>query len=222
MLEVELQIRLRDFDLALMFRTAARSLALFGPSGCGKTTTLLALAGLRQPDAGRIVIDGRVLFDAAARINTAPAARRLGVVFQDGRLFPHLDVRANLVYGRRRDGGPDFDTVVELLGLGGLLRRATPSLSGGEVRRVAVGRALLSNPVALLLDEPLVGLHREARCQVLAYLVQLQRELRLPTVLVSHQPDEVVALAEDVVRLDDGRVCEQLDAVAFSARFTTR
>jgi len=220
MLELELELTLRDFDLAIAFRTGARSLALFGPSGCGKSTTLLALAGLRRPHAGRIVLDGRVLFDAAAHVDVAPATRRLGVVFQEGRLFPHLDVRANLAYGCHRDGaGPNFDTVVELLGLGGLLRRATLSLSGGEARRVAVGRALLSNPVALLLDEPLVGLHREARAQVLAYLVQLQRELHLPTVLVSHQPDEVIALAEDVVRLDDGRVVEQIDAAGFGKRF---
>jgi molybdate transport system ATP-binding protein len=139
------------------------------------------------------------------------------------RLFPHLSVRDNVLYGQRARGGSGgiaFDTAVQLLGLDRLLARRPHSLSGGEARRVAVGRALLSDPTALLLDEPLTGLHREARAQVLDYLWRLRAELDLPIVLVSHQPDEVAALAEEVLRLDDGRLVERLDRPAFAARYS--
>ena len=224
MLEFDVQWTRQDFELALKFRSEARALALFGPSGCGKTTSLLAIAGLRRPQAGRIVLDGRVLFDSTAGVDVPAMARHLGVVFQDGRLFPHLSVRDNLLYGRRAQNaahGIAFDTAVQLLELDKLLARRPQHLSGGEARRVAVGRALLCDPVALLLDEPLTGLHREARAQVLDYLRRLRGELDLPIVLVSHQPDEVAALAKEVVRLDDGRLAEQLDVSAFAARYAT-
>ncbi|MBN8741188.1 MAG: hypothetical protein BGP24_08280 [Lysobacterales bacterium 69-70] len=213
MIELDVRWKPRDFDLAVAFTSPARNLALFGPSGCGKTSLLLAVAGLRRPDAGRIRLHGELLFDSAAGINLAAARRGLGLVFQDGRLFPHLRVRDNLLYGQygKSSTAPALGLadVVELLGLTELLARWPATLSGGEARRVAIGRALLSRPRALLLDEPLVGLHREARSQVLAYLRRLRDEIALPTLLVSHQPDEVRALAEEVVLLDDGRVAGQ-------------
>jgi len=223
MLEFDVQWTRQDFELALAFRSEARALALFGPSGCGKTTSLLAIAGLRRPQAGRIVLDGRVLFDSAAGVDLPATARRLGVVFQDGRLFPHLSVRDNLLYGLRPRGagrGVTFDAVVQWLELERLLARRPTLLSGGEARRVAIGRALLCDPAALLLDEPLTGLHREARAQVLDYLRRLRHELDLPIVLVSHQADEVAALAQEVLRLDDGRLAERLDVGAFAARYS--
>lgn len=222
MLELAIGWRTRDFDLDVTIASSARHLALFGPSGSGKTSCLLAIAGLRRPDRGRIAIAGRVLFDAAAGIDVPAAARGLGVVFQDGRLFPHLRVRDNLAYGRRARPGDadaiDVDAVVQLLGLSDLLARWPASLSGGEARRVAIGRALLARPRALLFDEPLVGLHREARAQVLEYLTRLNTELAIPTVLVSHQPEEVTALAQEVVLLDDGVATRQLPVAQFAAR----
>jgi molybdate transport system ATP-binding protein len=222
MLELAIGWRTRDFDLDVTIASSARHLALFGPSGSGKTSCLLAIAGLRRPDRGRIAIAGRVLFDAAAGIDVPAAARGLGVVFQDGRLFPHLRVRDNLAYGRRARPGDadaiDVDAVVQLLGLSDLLARWPASLSGGEARRVAIGRALLARPRALLFDEPLVGLHREARAQVLEYLTRLNAELAIPTVLVSHQPEEVTALAQEVVLLDDGVATRQLPVEQFAAR----
>ena len=221
MIELDVRWKPRDFDLAVAFASPARHLALFGPSGCGKTSLLLAIAGLRRPDAGRIRLHGELLFDSAGGVNVAAARRGLGVVFQDGRLFPHLRVRDNLLYGQSGKSAANpalgLSDVVELLGLTELLARWPATLSGGEARRVAIGRALLSRPRALLLDEPLVGLHREARSQVLAYLRRLRDEIALPTLLVSHQPDEVEALAEEVVLLDDGRVRQQLAVAAFAA-----
>lgn len=218
MLELDIRWKSRDFELQVACASSARHLALFGPSGSGKTSVLLAIAGLRRPDAGRIRLDDTLLFDSAAGINVAAARRDLGVVFQDGRLFPHLRVRDNLLYSRR--GRADttaavFGATVELLGLTDLLARWPATLSGGEARRVAIGRALLSGPRALLLDEPLVGLHREARSQLLAYLRRLRDEIALPTLLVSHQVDEVQALAEEVVLLDDGRVKAQQSIAEF-------
>lgn len=218
MIELDIRWKSRDFDLQVAFASPARHLALFGPSGSGKTSVLLAIAGLRRPDAGRIRLAGELLFDSAAGINVAAARRGLGAVFQDGRLFPHLRVRDNLIYGQHGKNTSDavgFDAAVQLLGLTDLLARWPATLSGGEARRVAIGRALLSRPRALLLDEPLVGLHREARAQLLEYLRRLRDEIALPTLLVSHQVDEVRALADDVVLLDDGRVAEQLPIAAF-------
>ncbi len=220
MIELDIRWKPRDFDLQVAFESRARHVALFGPSGSGKTSVLLAIAGLRRPDAGCIRLAGELLFDSARGVHVAPARRGLGVVFQDGRLFPHLRVKDNLLYGQRSKPNATsaigFDTAVGLLGLTDLLDRWPATLSGGEARRVAIGRALLSQPRALLFDEPLVGLHREARGQVLQYLRRLRDEIGLPTLLVSHQPDEVRALAHEVVLLDDGRVAEQRPIGEFS------
>jgi molybdate transport system ATP-binding protein len=222
MIELALRHAFADIELDIAFRSDARTLALFGDSGAGKTSVLNAIAGLLSPREGRVGIDGDTLFDRSVGTDVPVAARRIGYVFQDGRLFPHLDVRRNLAYGMPRGGGApvDFGAIVDLLGLGTLLERRPATLSGGERQRVAVGRALLSNPRALLLDEPLTGLHAQARSQVLEHLGRLKRELRVFTVLVTHHADEVAALADEVVHLDAGRVTAQMPIAAFTTADT--
>jgi molybdate transport system ATP-binding protein len=216
-IELDFALDRGEFSLQLALRSEARALALFGDSGCGKTSTLHAIAGLLKPARGRIALDGRVLFDSRWRADVPVAQRHLGVVFQDVRLFPHLSVRDNLRYGapRSRDVA-QFDAAVQLLGLASLLKRKPDQLSGGQARRVAIGRALLSQPAALLLDEPLSNLHREARAEVLEHLRELKRELALTTILVSHQADEVLALADAVALLDDGRLRAVLPTAEFA------
>jgi molybdate transport system ATP-binding protein len=220
MIEFSMRHAFADLALDVAFRADVRTLALFGDSGAGKTSALNAISGLLTPESGRIVLDDRVLFDSAAGIDVPVAERRVGCVFQDGRLFPHLDVRANLLYGARARGanGPaDFDAVVALLDLAPMLRRMPATLSGGERQRVAIGRALLAAPRALLLDEPLTGLHAEARRQVLDHLRTLKRELGVFTLLVTHHADEVAALADEVVLLAAGTVAAQLSRAEFVA-----
>jgi molybdate transport system ATP-binding protein len=216
-IELTLRHAYADLELDLAFRSDARTLALFGDSGAGKTSVLNAIAGLLEPDAGRIAIDGDVLLDTARGVSVPVSRRRIGYVFQDGRLFPHLSVRRNLLYGAE---GPhaQFPMLVELLGLDTLLERRPDTLSGGERQRVAIGRALLSGPRALLLDEPLTGLHAQARTQVLDHLRRLERELHVFTVLVTHHADEVAALADEVVRIDAGHVVRQQPIAEFDAR----
>ncbi|MGN6312168.1 MAG: ATP-binding cassette domain-containing protein [Rhodanobacteraceae bacterium] len=217
MIELDFALDRGEFSLQLALRSEARALALFGDSGCGKTSTLHAIAGLLKPTRGRIVLDGRTLFDSHPAVNMPVAQRRVGVVFQDVRLFPHLSVRDNLRYGAPRPRGASrFDAAVQLLGLGALLTRKPDELSGGQARRVAIGRALLCEPAALLLDEPLSNLHREARAEVLEHLRELKRELALTTILVSHQADEVLALADAVALLDDGRLRAVLPIAEFA------
>lgn len=217
MLDVKMQHRYADVTLAIAFDSAARNIALFGDSGAGKTSVLDAIAGLLTPQSGRIALDGEVWFDSSAGIAVPTRQRAIGYVFQDGRLFPHLDVRANLLYGARSRSATasDFDDIVGLLSLAALLPRKPDSLSGGERQRVAIGRALLSAPRVLLLDEPMTGLHREARADVLEHLQRLRQQRAVTTLLVSHHPAEVLALAEDVVLIDDGRVSGRCDIDAF-------
>lgn len=223
MIELDLALRRGEFSLAIALASPARALALFGHSGCGKTSTLLAIAGLLRPRCGRIAMGDHVLFDAAAGVDLPPARRNLGVVFQDARLFPHLSVRDNLRYGMPRNPpAGTFDSAVQLLELGALLKRRPGQLSGGQARRVAIGRALLRQPHALLLDEPLANLHREARAEVLDYLRRLKREFALDTILVSHQPDEVAALADSVARIEDGHLTALEDITTFNAAIGTR
>lgn len=218
MIELELRLRRGEFSLEIALASPARTLALFGPSGCGKTSTLLAVAGLLTPARGRIAFDREVLFDSRTGTDLPPARRGLGVVFQDTRLFPHLNVRDNLRYGAPRHAPASlFDDAVQLLELAPLLKRRPGQLSGGQARRVAVGRALLRQPRALLLDEPLANLHREARAEVLEYLRGLQRGPTPTTLLVSHQPDEVNALADAVARIGDGRLLALQDIAGFRA-----
>ena len=221
MIELALRHAFADLELDLAFRSDARTLALFGDSGAGKTSVLNAIAGLLAPQSGSIALDGECLLDTARGICVSIPQRRIGYVFQDGRLFPHLSVRRNLLYGadaRDPQGGIDFASIVDLLELKSLLERRPHTLSGGERQRVAIGRALLCQPRALLLDEPLTGLHAQARAQVLDYLRTLKRELRVFTVLVTHHADEVGALADEVVRLSAGRVVHQVPIAEFIAR----
>jgi molybdate transport system ATP-binding protein len=215
MIEVALRHDWPDLALDLAFAASARTVALVGDSGAGKTSVLDAIAGLLTPRSGRIAIDGTVLFDSAAGIALPASRRRIGYVFQDGRLFPHLSVRANLLYGAR--DGDGLEAAVDLLGLATLLPRRPATLSGGERQRVAIGRALLARPRLLLLDEPLTGLHAQARKQVLDHLRLLKRELQVAMLLVTHHRDEVVALADEVVCLAAGRIQAQVPVQQFAA-----
>jgi molybdate transport system ATP-binding protein len=209
-LEVEVAGRLGGFALEVGFASDGGVTALFGHSGAGKTTVVNMIGGVVRPARGRVVVGGRVLFDAARGIDLPPHRRRLGHVFQEGRLFPHLSVRRNLLYGRWFAGAPRdprrFAEVVELLGIGRLLERRPRSLSGGERQRVAVGRALLCAPAALLMDEPLASLDPARKAEILPYLERLRDEARLPIVYVSHSIDEVARLARTMVLMSEGRV----------------
>lgn len=197
---VDVVKRLGDLELRLAFDAAPGITALFGPSGSGKTSVLNMVAGLLQPDGGRIAVGSHVLFDAAAAIDQPPEARRAGYVFQDARLFPHLKVRANLNYGARA-GGVGFDDAVALLGIGGLLDRWPRYLSGGEAQRVALGRALLSNPDFLLLDEPLAHLDRARREDVIGAVERLRDATRLPMLYVTHDAAEIERLGARRIEL---------------------
>jgi molybdate transport system ATP-binding protein len=196
--------------------------ALFGPSGCGKSTILAAVAGLLRPDEGRVTLDGIVLLDTAQRLFLAPERRRCGLVFQDARLFPHLSVETNLRYGLKRAPrdatGPGFDEVVALLGIAPLLPRRPGRLSGGERQRVALGRALLSRPRLLLMDEPLAALDAARRTEVLPFLARLRDASGIPILYVTHALDEVDALADRLVLLEAGRVLAEGSVEALTAR----
>lgn len=186
--------------------------ALFGRSGCGKSTLVHVIAGLLAADEGEVVLDDAVLQDTARQLYVPPERRRIGYVFQDARLFPHLSVAANLTYGEKRAAGRRYvniDAVADLLALGALMSRRTHQLSGGEKQRVAIGRALLSQPNLLLLDEPLASLDAARRDEVLPYLELLRDQLAVPMVYVSHNFDEVLRLATDVVLMEAGRVIAQ-------------
>lgn len=211
MLDVELLRRQGDFRLDVRFAaTAPGVVAMFGPSGSGKSSVVLGLAGLVRPDQGRIALGDDVLFDSARGIDVPAERRRVGLVFQDARLFPHLAVAANLRYGLRRAPAAErrigFDQVVGLLGLESLLGRRTQTLSGGERQRVALGRALLAQPRFLLMDEPLANLDAARKAEVLPYLERLHAEFDLPIVYVSHDWAEVAALADTLVLLEQGSV----------------
>ncbi len=210
MLEVDVAVPRGKFRLEAAFASDAPIVALFGRSGSGKTTLIESIAGLVRPDAGRIVIDGRTLFDSARGIDLAPEARRVGYVFQEGLLFPHLSVRANLAYGERLvPAGERFigrDRIVGLLGLAPLMDRHPETLSGGEKQRVAIGRALLASPRILLMDEPLASLDAARKSEILQYVELLRDDLRLPIVYVSHVVDEVTRLADSLVVIAEGRL----------------
>jgi molybdate transport system ATP-binding protein len=208
MIEVDVSGRIGALDLAAAFQTDAHVTALFGRSGAGKSTLVNMIAGLVRPDRGRIVVDGRVLFDSARRIDVPVHERRVGYVFQEGRLFPHLTVKHNLLYGRRRgaEDGPSLAQISALLGLDKLLQRRPGDLSGGEKQRVAIGRALLAAPRVLLMDEPLAALDAQRKDEILDYVERLRDETRLPIVYVSHAIEEVLRIADAVVLLAAGKV----------------
>lgn len=208
-LDIDIAHDIGGFALRAQFACAPGLTALFGRSGTGKTTLVNAIAGLLRPQRARISINGRLLSDTDSGIHVPPHQRRIGYVFQDARLFPHLSVRNNLLFGRffaRRPDNIDFDHVVDLLGIPHLLQRRPGTLSGGEKQRVAIGRALLARPELLLMDEPLAALDGARKDEILPYLERLRDELRLPIVYVSHAIPEVTRLADTVVLLSEGRV----------------
>ncbi len=202
MLEIAVQKRIGDFNLDVAFEAPDGVTAIFGKSGSGKTTLVNAIAGLTRPDAGRIAVHEQVLFDQVARINISVAKRRVGYVFQDARLFPHMSVQRNLTYG----GDHDAKRVIDMLGLGALLDRRPAGLSGGERQRVALGRALMCDPQILLMDEPLAALDAPRKAEILPYIARLRDETRVPIIYVSHDVSEVARLATTVVLLEAGRV----------------
>ncbi|WP_338692702.1 molybdenum ABC transporter ATP-binding protein [Bradyrhizobium sp. 26S5] len=210
MLRVDITKQLGEFTLAASFTSEGRVTGLFGASGSGKTSLINTIAGLLRPDRGTIVIDGETVDDTTAGIHVPTWRRRIGYVFQDARLFPHLDIRQNLDYGRRMNGLADdpaqHKRVVDLLDIGALLDRRPGKLSGGERQRVALGRALLSKPRLLLLDEPLGALDESRKLEILPYLVRLRDEAGVPMVYVSHDAAELRQLATQIVMLRRGQV----------------
>ena len=213
MLSVAVNKRRGSFSLEAAFELPTPGVvALFGRSGSGKSTLVNVIAGLLDADAGRVALDDAVLLDTQRRIDVPPERRRIGYVFQDARLFPHMSVAANLKYGEKRAAAHrfvDLDTVAGLLDLGSLMTRRTHQLSGGEKQRVAIGRALLSQPRLLLLDEPLASLDTARREEVLPYLEILRDQLAVPMVYVSHNFDEVLRLATHVVLMQSGKTIAQ-------------
>lgn len=210
MLRVDVMKALGTTTIEAAFESEGGVTALFGRSGAGKTSLINMIAGLVTPDRGHIELDGETLDDRGRRIHVPVHKRRIGYVFQDARLFPHLSVEQNLDYGRRMNGlqpdATEHDRIVQLLDLDALRERRPGKLSGGEKQRVALGRALLSRPRLLLLDEPIGSLDRERKGEILPYLVRLRDQAGIPMVYVSHEADEVRLLATQVIRLQDGKV----------------
>jgi molybdate transport system ATP-binding protein len=233
MLKIDISKQLGAFRLEAAFETAAPVVALFGRSGSGKTSLVNCIAGILRPERGRIEIDGSVLFDSAAGIDLPPERRRIGYVFQDALLFPHLSVERNLLYGarfgarwQRAEATPPPQItaarVIELLDLGHLLQRRPALLSGGEKQRVAIGRALLAHPRILLMDEPLASLDMERRHEILTYIELLRDQLHIPIVFVSHSVPEVTRLADLLVLLSAGRVVAAGDVHDVMSRLDLR
>jgi molybdate transport system ATP-binding protein len=210
MLRVDVSKRLGEFSLEASFTSEGRITGLFGSSGSGKTSLINMIAGLMKPDRGVIAIDDEILDDTDPHVHVATHRRRIGYVFQDARLFPHLDVSRNLDYGRRMNGlahdAANDARIVDLLDIGGLKDRRPGQLSGGERQRVALGRALLAQPRLLLLDEPMASLDDERKAEILPYLMRLRDEASIPMVYVSHDADEMRQLATRIVMLRGGRV----------------
>ncbi|MBX3564120.1 MAG: ATP-binding cassette domain-containing protein [Sphingomonas sp.] len=198
--DIDITKRIGDAEIACRIEPGEGLTVLFGPSGAGKTSVLNMVAGLIVPESGHVRVGARTLFDAASGIDMAVPDRRAGYVFQEARLFPHLRVRANLLYGRSGEAF-EYDETVALLGIGHLLDRWPRTLSGGEARRVAIGRALLSDPAFLLLDEPLSSLDRARREEIMALLERLRDALRLPILMVTHDRDEAARLGSRIVEI---------------------
>jgi molybdate transport system ATP-binding protein len=208
MLSVDIIKSLPDFSLSIRFSIERDILVLFGPSGCGKTTTLRSIAGLLQPDGGRIVNDGEVFFDSTNKIFIPPRQRRIGYMFQDFALFPHMNVYRNIWYGVRdhdQEARQMYEKLTNLLKIGHLAERSPGQLSGGEKQRVALARALMAQPKILLLDEPLSSLDTETRWEVRSELREMQRIWNIPFILVTHDPDEARFLGDQVLYMQKGR-----------------
>ncbi len=216
MLEVKVRKKLGVFAVDVAFSSGDSGItAIFGPSGAGKTSIINMVAGLLRPDEGKIYIDDKPLFDSTKAINIPPNKRRLGYIFQDGRLFPHLSVKSNLTYGmkliRKKDRRLNFDQVVALLDLETLLYRRPAKLSGGEKQRVAIGRALLTSPSLLLMDEPLSSLDGRLKAEILPFVSRMQKESMIPVLYVSHSTDEILSIADRVIVVQSGNVIGSLD-----------
>jgi molybdate transport system ATP-binding protein len=209
-LEVRVKHQLGNTLIDVDFQTSSRLTALFGKSGSGKSSIINMIAGLVKPSQGRIVFGGHVFFDSELRLNVPTHKRRIGYVFQEGLLFPHLTVEQNLNYGRRFNGPAHApNNNISLLGLEALLKRKPINLSGGEKQRVAIGRALMSNPSLLLMDEPLASLDEARKAEILPYIEALRDEIKIPIIYISHSVDEVMRLAGHVVYIDGGKIIDQ-------------
>lgn len=208
MIDLQFDVGLTQGEFAVDMRDASRVevLGLFGPSGSGKTTLLEIIAGLRTPSRGRIQIGERTLFDAGPRIDLPPQRRQIGYVAQDVLLFPHLDVRRNVLYGARSQAM--LEQLLDILDIRGLLDRRIHNLSGGERQRVAIARALMTEPALLLLDEPLAAVDRARREQIVPYLLRLRRELHVPLIYVTHDFAELAQMADRVLIVENGRVIQ--------------
>ncbi len=209
MIDVDVSSQLGDFSLSAKFTVNGGITAIFGRSGAGKSSLIRMIAGLSAPDRGRIALGERVVFDRAASINVPVQQRGVGMVFQDARLFPHMSVERNLLYSQwaaGRHSAVGLGEIAELLGISHLLKRRPHGLSGGEKQRVAIGRALLSNPQILVLDEPLASLDASRKAEILPYLLKLKNEFGIPMLYVSHSLGEIEQLADTLVLLDAGTV----------------
>lgn len=210
MIEINAKLHRKNFDLDVNLNVQERVTGLFGPSGAGKSTLLSILAGLIKPDVGRLVIDGECLFDSQSGINIPIHQRRIGLIFQEGRLFPHLTVQHNLNYGfnllKKQQQQLSVEQIVALLEIGHLLKQRPHQLSGGEKQRVAIGRALLSSPRLLLLDEPLASLDERLKSQILPFLKKVAKEIEIPMIYISHSMDELLELTQNVMMIEAGRI----------------
>lgn len=210
MIEIRAKLHRQHFDLDVNLNMKARVTALFGPSGAGKSTLLSIIAGLIKPDTGRLVINNECLFDSQAGINIPIHQRRIGLIFQENRLFPHYSVQDNLTYGfnllEKEQRQFSVKQIVTLLEIGDLLEQRPHQLSGGEKQRVVIGRALLSSPRLLLLDEPLASLDTKLKAQILPFLKKITEEIQIPMIYVSHSVEEIQQMTAHIVAMENG-VC---------------
>ncbi|MES1987333.1 MAG: ATP-binding cassette domain-containing protein [Pseudomonadota bacterium] len=210
MIEVQARLKRKHFELDASLQLNQRVTAIYGPSGAGKSTLLSIIAGITQPDSGRIVIDGECLFDSQARINKPIHQRKIGLVFQDGRLFPHLTVEHNLSYALNftpvKNQQFQLKQIVALLELEALLKQRPHQLSGGEKQRVALGRALLSSPRLLMLDEPLASLDDRLKNQILPFLKLVSTEINIPMIYISHSKKEIMQITDNLIDIQHGKV----------------
>ena len=222
LLEIDVEKQIGDFSLQVAFNLSERKCGIFGPSGSGKTTLLHILAGILKPDNGKIILDGIPLFDQENKINLSPQERRIGVVFQHAHLFPHMNVRRNLLYGwkrtpvQERRGTPE--AIINVLGIEHLLERGVSSLSGGERQRVALGRTVLACPRLILMDEPLTGLDQELKFQIIPYLRKVLDQFEIPLLFISHSLQEIRLMTDEVLVFEQGRLQQCLAAEDLARR----